>query len=77
MSKRSYALLTVLVLASMLLAACAPGGGGGAAAKPVIKIASQSPLSGGQSVLGVDIKNGAELAVEQLGGPLRDMGFDV
>ena len=76
MSKRSYALLTVLVLASMLLAACAPGGGGGGA-KPVIKIATQSPLSGGQSVLGVDIKNGAQLAVEQLGGPLTEMGFDV
>jgi len=76
MSKRSYALLTVLVLASMLLAACAPGGGAGGA-KPVIKIATQSPLSGGQSLLGVDIKRGAELALEQLGGPLRDMGFDV
>lgn len=76
MSKRSYALLTVLVLASMLLAACAPGGGGGAA-MPVIKIATQSPLSGGQSVLGVDIKNGAQLALEQLSGPLKEMGFDV
>ena len=76
MSKRSYALLALLVIASMVLAACAPGGGGGAA-KPVIKIATQSPLSGGQSVLGVDIKNGAQLAVEQLSGPLTEMGFDV
>jgi branched-chain amino acid transport system substrate-binding protein len=70
-----YALLAALMIASVVLAACAPGGGG--AARPVIKIATQSPLSGGQSVLGVDIKNGAELALEQLGGPLRDMGFDV
>lgn len=75
MSKRTYALLAALMIASVVLAACAPGGGG--AAQPVIKIATQSPLSGGQSVLGVDIKNGAELALEQLGGPLRDMGFDV
>ena len=73
MSKRSYALLTVLVTASMVLAACAPGGG----AATVIKIATQSPLSGGQSQLGVGIKNGAELALEQLSGPLKDMGFDV
>ncbi len=72
MFKRSYALLAVLVVASMVLAAC--GGAGGAT---VIKIATQSPLSGGQSLLGVDIKRGAELALEQLGGPLRDMGFDV
>ncbi len=42
-----------------------------------IKIASQSPLSGGQSILGVDIKNGAQLAVDQLSGPLTDMGFTV
>lgn len=74
MSKRSYALLTVLVLASMMLAAC---GAAGPAEKPIIKIATQSPLSGGQSQLGVGIKQGAELALEQLGGPLRDMGFDV
>jgi ABC-type branched-subunit amino acid transport system substrate-binding protein len=31
-----------------------------------IKIATQSPLSGGQSSIGGDIKNGAELALEQL-----------
>src|SRR4029079_10364503 len=30
-----------------------------------IKIATQSPLSGGQSVLGVAIKNGAQLALEE------------
>jgi branched-chain amino acid transport system substrate-binding protein len=43
----------------------------------IIKIASQSPLSGGQSQLGIGIRNGVELAIEQLGGPLRDMGFDL
>jgi len=42
-----------------------------------IKIATQSPLSGGQSALGTAIKQGAELGLEQLGGPLRDMGFTV
>lgn len=46
-------------------------------AKGTIKIATQSPLSGPQSVLGVAIKNGAQLALEQLGGSLKDMGFDV
>ena len=42
-----------------------------------IKIATQSPLSGGQSLLGVAIKQGAELALEQLAGDLTAMGYDV
>ncbi|MCS7071243.1 MAG: hypothetical protein NZM00_07040, partial [Anaerolinea sp.] len=40
----------------------------------VIKIASQSPLSGPQSVLGIGIRNGVELAIEQLSGPLTELG---
>jgi len=47
------------------------------AAMGTIKIATQSPLSGGQSLLGVAIKQGAELALEQLGSDLRDMGYEV
>jgi branched-chain amino acid transport system substrate-binding protein len=43
----------------------------------VIRIASQSPLSGGQSVLGVSISNGVRLAIEQLSGPLTDLGYIV
>lgn len=43
----------------------------------LIKIATQSPLSGDQSVVGVDIKRGAELALEQLAKPLTDMGIKV
>jgi branched-chain amino acid transport system substrate-binding protein len=42
-----------------------------------IKIATQSPLSGAQSVVGSDIKSGAQLAVEQLAEPLTKMGFKV
>jgi branched-chain amino acid transport system substrate-binding protein len=43
----------------------------------VIKIASQSPLSGPQSVLGISIRNSVELAIEQLQGPLNDMGYSI
>src|SRR5690606_35744932 len=43
----------------------------------VIKIASQSPLSGGQSAVGVGIRNGVELAIQQLGGNLRAMGLQL
>ncbi|MEW5872235.1 MAG: branched-chain amino acid ABC transporter substrate-binding protein [Chloroflexota bacterium] len=74
MSKRAVSLLSLFVIAGLLLAAC---GGGGTAGKGTIKVATQSPLSGGQSAIGVDIKNGAELALEQLKKPLEDMGFKV
>jgi branched-chain amino acid transport system substrate-binding protein len=43
----------------------------------VVKIASQSPLSGPQSVLGIGIRNGVELAIEQLSGPLTDAGISI
>ena len=74
MLKRSTFVLALLLIASMVLSAC---GGGAAADSKVIKIATQSPLSGGQSLLGVDIKNGAALALEQLSGPLTEMGYTV
>ncbi len=73
MSKRMLFLVSLLVIASMVLTAC---GGGGAASK-TIKIATQSPLSGDQSVVGVDIKRGAELGLEQMSAALTEMGFKV
>jgi branched-chain amino acid transport system substrate-binding protein len=45
--------------------------------KGTIKIATQSPLSGGQAALGEGIKLGAQLAVETLRGNLQKMGFKV
>jgi ABC-type branched-subunit amino acid transport system substrate-binding protein len=52
-------------------AATEPAAGG------VIKIASQSPLSGAQAALGTGIRNGAELGVQQLGKALVDLGYTV
>ena len=76
MSKRLFGFLCLVVISGMLVAcgggAPAASGGGG-----TIKIASQSPLSGNLSGIGVDMKNGAELAMEQLKGPLEAMGFKV
>jgi branched-chain amino acid transport system substrate-binding protein len=43
----------------------------------VIKVVTHSPLTGALSTLGVDVKSGAELAAEQLSGPLRKMGFEL
>ena len=79
MRKSFFGLLSVAVIASILLAACAPGAPGapGAASGGTIKIATQSPLSGGLSSIGGDIKNGAELALSQLGDPLKELGFKI
>ncbi len=48
-----------------------------AASIGTIKIATQSPLTGSLSALGIDLRNGAELALEQLGGDLREIGFNL
>lgn len=71
--KRRFSMFSLMVAAGLGLAVC----GNAAAADKAIKIATQSPLSGDQSVVGVDIKRGAELALEQLGGPLAEMGFKI
>src|SRR5258706_14883489 len=48
-----------------------------AQSKGTIKIATQSPLSGGQAALGEGIKLGTQLAVDKMKGPLEKMGFKV
>jgi branched-chain amino acid transport system substrate-binding protein len=69
---------TVLVLALALAVALVPAGSPPEAqGKGTIKIATQSPLSGGQAALGEGIKLGAQLAVEKFKGPLEKMGFKV
>jgi branched-chain amino acid transport system substrate-binding protein len=73
MLKRRNSLFSMMVAAGLTLAMVGSAG----AADKVIKIATQSPLSGDQSVVGVDIKRGAEMALEQLGAPLAAMGFKV
>src|SRR2546425_12857764 len=45
--------------------------------KGTIKIATQSPLSGGQAALGEGIKLGAQLAIEKGKGNLEKMGYKV
>jgi len=45
--------------------------------KGTIKVATQSPLSGGQAALGEGIKLGTQLALEKLKGPVEKNGFKV
>lgn len=48
-----------------------------AQSKGTIKVATQSPLSGGQAALGEGIKLGAQLAVDKFKGNLEKMGYKV
>lgn len=64
-------------LAIVLLALVVPGVAMSGQAKGTIKIATQSPLSGDQSAVGEGIKLGAQLAIEQLKGPIEKAGFKV
>lgn len=73
MSTRKFSVVSLMIAAGMTLALCGSAG----AAEKSIKIATQSPLSGDQSVVGVDIKRGAEMALEQLSAPLTAMGFKI
>ncbi len=69
----SVALVTLVTLVALVL----PAGSLDAQGKGTIKIATQSPLSGGQAALGEGVKLGAQLAIEKLRGPLDKMGFKV
>ncbi len=73
MNNRPFHVLSIVVIVALVLAGCGPAGAGGA----VIKIATQSPLSGSQSQIGTGIKNGAELGMAQLKAPLEALGFQV
>lgn len=64
-------------IAIVLLALVVPGVAVSGQAKGTIKIATQSPLSGDQAAVGEGIKLGAQLALEQLQGPIDKAGFKV
>lgn len=64
-------------IAIVLLALVVPGIAVSGQAKGTIKIATQSPLSGDQAAVGEGIKLGAQLALEQLQGPIDKAGFKV
>ena len=74
--KRGHALAGVL-RCGILLAALAVPSLVWAQTRPVIKIVSQSPLSGEQAALGEQVKLGAQLAVDELKKNIEAMGFKV
>jgi branched-chain amino acid transport system substrate-binding protein len=84
MFKRSYALLTLLVIAGMALAACGPAAAAFECTDPIgcvdigpgepIHIAYALVISGADETLGVDSRNGVEIAIEDKG---QILGHDI
>ncbi len=69
---------SVLAVGATLALALLPLGSEPAAqGKGTIKVATQSPLSGGQAALGEGIKLGTQLAIEKFKGNLEKAGFKV
>jgi len=67
-----------LVIALAVLAVVLPAAPfTNAQSKGTIKIATQSPLSGGQAALGEGIKLGTQLAIDKGKGALEKMGYKV
>jgi branched-chain amino acid transport system substrate-binding protein len=69
--------LPTRILLFLGVVACSLPGGAPAQSQPTIRIATQSPLSTERAPDGEGIKLGAQLAVEQLRGPLERLGFQV
>ena len=74
---RTFPIRTVLVIVAVLALVFPLVLGSDAQTKGTIKIATQSPLSGGQSALGEGIKLGAQLGVDKLKGNLEKQGYKV
>lgn len=85
--KKSYVWLVSTFLIMGLLSACnssgntsKPADGNAAAAGgelTVIKIAAQSPLSGGSAIQGESIKLGGQMALEERQAEFKELGFDL
>src|SRR5512132_2463395 len=70
--RRALALCAALAITLLPL-----GSGPTAQGKGTIKLATQSPLSGGQAALGEGIKLGTQLGIEKFKGNLEKAGFKV
>lgn len=84
--KKNARLLLASLLVGSLVAGCGSGtssstagnsSDGGNSGSAVIKIATQSPLSGAQSLEGDGIKLGAQLAVQDRTEDFKKLGFDL
>lgn len=72
MKSRSLAAVLVAASALIVMVSCGPEK---AAELPTIKIATQSPLSGGQTAFGEQLKLGAQIAIEQAAPAFQKLGY--
>lgn len=82
LNKKASALFMTATLAIGIISGCSSdkassSTGGSSTGKTVIKIASQSPLSGGSATQGEAIKLGAQLAIEAKKAEFAKKGFDL
>ncbi|WP_028778692.1 branched-chain amino acid ABC transporter substrate-binding protein [Shimazuella kribbensis] len=70
--KKVFALGLSLSLLSISIIGCSNNSSGN-----VIKIATQTPLSGNQATVGEAIKNGAQLAIDDHAEAFKKLGFDL
>ncbi|MFC7373591.1 branched-chain amino acid ABC transporter substrate-binding protein [Fictibacillus iocasae] len=73
--KKSLKVMMASALSLGLLAGCGGESGGSGSGGKVIKIATQTPLSGGSATLGESIKLGAQLALEENKKKFEKLGF--
>lgn len=77
-AKKFFFLFASLAVVLGFLVGCSSAdSSGGSNGKTVIKIASQTPLSGGSATAGDAVKNGAQLAVDDYKKKFADKGFDI
>lgn len=81
--KKSLALLSASVLSIGILAACSTDSSNSSDSKKdvpedgnsVIKIATQTPLSGGSAIIGESIRLGAQLKLEEESAKFKELGY--
>jgi branched-chain amino acid transport system substrate-binding protein len=78
-SKRLFAVIAMLVMLAMMVTACGGNGdadgGNGAGDLVEVKIGVSSPFTGDIAALGLGIRNGAQLAIEEAAPELEEMGI--
>lgn len=76
--KKVLAMFFSFVLVAGVLAACGEkADDGGTSGSNVIKIATQTPLSGGSATIGEAIKLGAQLSLDEHKDKFKEMGFEL
>lgn len=78
MKKKILVLLTLVLVFGTVLAGCGGGSkGSSSGGSNVIKIGTQSPLSGPNAGMGEPLKNGSELAIMDNKEKFKALGFDL